>query len=126
MRQTSIDYFLALGLRKQQIIQEELVKPEPRFATLDDLIPFYERDYRVSQLNEIILFIDQRSVVLIIGRFSLLIHCYFSYFSPLFVLIFRLEINRALAQTLEKNTGEGKDRKREKRAQKYGSEANSD
>ena len=25
MRQTSIDYFLALGLRKQQIIQEELL-----------------------------------------------------------------------------------------------------
>ena len=56
MRQTSIDYFLALGLKKQQIIQEELVKPEPRFTTLDDLIPFYERDYRVSQLNELTLF----------------------------------------------------------------------
>ena len=69
MRQTSIDYFLALGLRKQQIIQEELVKPEPRFSTLDDLIPFYERDYRVAQLNELTLFIDQRSVVLNIGIF---------------------------------------------------------
>ena len=69
MRQTSIDYFLALGLKKQQIIQEELVKPEPRFTTLDDLIPFYERDYRVSQLNELTLFIDQRSVVLNIGIF---------------------------------------------------------
>ena len=72
MRQTSIDYFLALGLKKQQIIQEELVKPEPRFTTLDDLIPFYERDYRVSQLNELTLFIDQRSVVLNIGKFFLL------------------------------------------------------
>ena len=83
MRQTSIDYFLALGLRKQQIIQEELVKPEPRFSTLDDLIPFYERDYRVSQLNELTLFIDQRSVVLIIGKIfftdTLLLFLFFTF-----------------------------------------------
>ena len=79
MRQTSIDYFLALGLRKQQIIQEELVKPEPRFATLDDLIPFYERDYRVSQLNELTLFIDQRSVVLIFFTNTLLLFLFFTF-----------------------------------------------
>ena len=63
MRQTSIDYFLALGLNKQQIIQEELKAPEPRFTTLDDFIPFFERDHRVSQLNDLILFIDQRLVI---------------------------------------------------------------
>ena len=59
------------------------MKPEPRFATLDDLIPFYERDYRVSQLNELTLFIDQRSVVLIIGKIfftdTLLLFSFFTF-----------------------------------------------